>query len=326
MADTTITTPKAYQVHQRIGTTASISVSGTIDIAGTYNVEARFNGGSWVTIASGVSSSFSGTLSNQPQGQGSLDVRLVGREEINSVSYVGIGEVFVIAGQSNASGRGTNNQGYSHPELKAGVFKNNYTWTELADPTDADPTTDTVSADSGAGGSVWPGLASRIIVSRRLPVAFVPTAKGGSSITEWLPGANHQNRATLYGSMVYRALQAGGVRCVLWWQGETDALVAMSQATYNGHLDTIANAIQADLGVKLMPCLLQNSSGITDADEQKIRDATSEAWGDNSNVLAGPDLSTLASDDTFHLTTNAKIITAAVRWWRAIQAAFGWRV
>lgn len=233
-------------------------------------------------------------------------------------------DIFIVAGQSNASGRGTNNQSYSHATLSAGLFGNDYVWKNLADPTDsATGQIDTVSSDgAAAAGSLWPLLATLIMSDQNATVAFVPCAKGGTSITAWLPGANHQDRTTLYGSMVFRAGQVGQIKAVLWWHGETDAIAAMSQATYNGHLDTIANAIQADMGVKLMPCLLQNSSGITDVDEQKIRDATSEAWGDNANVLIGPDFSDIASDDTFHLMTNAKLQLAADRWFVALETAF----
>ena len=84
-------------------------------------------------------------------------------------------------------------------------------------------------------------------------------------------------------------------------------------------MDTIADAIAADIGVKLMPCILQNSTGITDADEQKIRDATTARIAGNSNVVAGPDFSDMSSDDAFHFESDAKLTTAASRWWTAIS-------
>lgn len=236
-------------------------------------------------------------------------------------------DTFIIAGQSNGSGRGTNSQvwspGLGFPALN---FANDYTLKALADPYDSPSgQIDTVSSDTSpaAAGSVWPLVANSFLANVRKRVLFVPCAKGGVSITSWLPGANHQNRATLYGSMVYRALRAGGnLKCVMWWQGETDAINGMTQATYNGYLDTIANAVQADLGIPLMACKLQNSSGIADANEAAINAAIAEAWADNANVLQGPDLSDLGSDDAYHLQSDAKLLTAAGRWWTAIAAAF----
>jgi hypothetical protein len=312
-----LTAPVPYQVAQRSGSTGSIAITGTIRPAGTYDVDARFNGGAWA---------ITGTLSGQAQGQGMLEVRLVDQPTfITEVANVGIGDVFICAGQSNMSGRGTNNQVYGHATLKAGLFSNAYAWRELSDPYDmATSQTDTVSSDSSpaAAGSFIPLLATEIMADQGVPVAFVPAAKGGVSITSWLPGGDHQDRTTLYGSMVYRALQTGA-KAVLWWQGETDAIDGMAQATYNGHLDTIADAIDADLGVPLMACKLQNSSAITDSpNEAAINAAIAEAWADNANVLEGPDLSDIGSDDAYHLQTDAKLLTAAQRWWAKLAAEF----
>jgi hypothetical protein len=319
-----IDTPAAYQVIQRTGTAADIAISGTILATGAHDVEARWNGGAWETIDTTATGSYSGTLSAQAQGQGTLEVRLTDYvDRSRSVANIGVGDVFVIAGQSNASGRGTNSQTYSHATLKAGLFKNAYTWIELADPTDsATGQIDTVSSDTSpaAAGSIWPLLATLHMADQGVPVAFVPTAKGGTSITSWVPGGDHADRATLYGSMKYRA-SVTGAKAVLWWLGETDAINAMDQVTFNGHLDTIANAVQTDLGVKLMACKLQNCTGIADANEAAINAAIAEAWGDNANVLTGPDLSDIASDDSYHLMTDAKLLEAATRWWMAMDAA-----
>lgn len=232
------------------------------------------------------------------------------------------GDVFVVAGQSNNSGRGTNNQSYSHESLVPMLFGNDYIWKTLSDPFDSSTgQVDTVSSDSAAGSYV-PLLATLYMSNQGKAPGFVPCAKGGSSITSWLPGANHFDRTTLYGSMAYRA-RATGSKVVLWWQGETDAIAAMDQATYNSHLDTIANTIYEDLGIKLMACKLQNSSGIADTpNESAINAAIEEAWNDNTNVLEGPDLSDIGSDDAYHLQSDAKLLTAAQRWWAAIETAF----
>jgi hypothetical protein len=186
---------------------------------------------------------------------------------------------------------------------------------------------DAVSADTdpAAAGSPWPLLATALMSARNRPVLFVPCAKGGSPIADWQPGVDHQDRATLYGSMVYRGLQAansGTLRAVLWWQGETDAQNSMAQATYNAYLDTLANAIAEDLGIPLLATRLQDLSGWGNVDESAVNAAINEAIADNSNVRAGPDLSDITpSADGVHLTTDAELLTAATRWASAIAAA-----
>jgi len=315
--------PQTYQTYQRTNGTGSIAVSGTFNQSGAHDVEARFNGGAWVTLASGVISGalFSGTLTGQGAGQGDLDVRLVDVPAVTAtIENVGIGDVFGIIGQSNAMGYGINNQVYAGPP-SATCFGNDYDWRGLVDPVDRNTLqVDAVSDDTIAAGSVWPLLATSIMAATGYPVAFVPCPKGGSSITQWQPGANHFDRSTLYGSVAYR-LSVTGCKAILMWQGESD--LAMARAQYNAYLDTVANSFYSDLGILLMPCKLQDCTAV---DESNVNDAIGDAWADNPNVLTGPDLHgiTTAPEDNYHLRTDAKLLSAANLWWAAIQAEFGW--
>ena len=318
----TITSPAPYQIIQRHGGVANIPIRGTVDASGT--VEARFNGGDWQPIAQGANGAFSGALENQPQGQGALEVRLADASDVTAaVPYVGIGDVFVIAGQSNASGRGDHLQSAGHDWLKAALFGNDYLWRELSDPTDRDAgQVDSVSVDFEAAGSVWTLVAGHYLNATGVPVAFVPAAKGGSSITAWQPGRDPFDRATLYGSMAYRA-RLTGAKAVLWWQGETDALDGMAQADYQRQFSQLATAVRRDLGIPIMPALIHNSMAIPDDSEAAVRRAVVDAVNALATVLLGPDLSDLASDDQYHLRSDANLQTAAERWWQAMQPLVG---
>lgn len=323
-----ITSPVQYQTFQRSGTTGTIVITGTYSGMPT-DIEASFNGGSYAVIDSSPSGgTFSGSLTSQTQGQGTLIVRFANDTSVSSSkTFVGIGEVFLIAGQSNASGRGLSNQSYSSVDgFKAVNFKNNYTWSELSDPYDSSSgQVDTVSSDSLASGSWVLPLATLIMNSQHVPVAFIPSSLAGSGIDIWQPGVDHQDRATLYGSSVYRALQAtGGIRAVLWWQGEYEAASGKTQAYYYNYFVTLASAYLSDLGVKIMPCKLQNSTAIDDGDEALILAAIGQAWLNTSTTLTGPDFSDLSSDDDYHFTSNGNLSTAASRWFTAIETAFGW--
>lgn len=254
-------------------------------------------------------------------GEGSLEVRRVGSSLSTIVAHVGVGEVFTIAGQSNASGYGLNNQVYTSVQ-PGRVYGNDGVWRSLVDPVDSPfMQIDTVSKEttvSGGFGSIWPLVASQLADALGCPVAVIPTPLGGTTILQWQPGADHYDRSTLFGSMQYRS--RSGVRAIFVWQGESDALGGTARATYNSRLDTFANTAHTDLGVKTMWCKLQNSSGALDVNEAIINGAIGDAWADNANVLTGPDLSDIASEDDFHIRTDALLATVAARWVSAIQA------
>lgn len=321
-----ITTPDAYEVFQRNG-----SNQANITIIGTYTgtptaIEASWNGGAYATIvASPTGGSFTGTLSNQTGGQGTLSVRFVNDTGTSaSISDVGVGDVYVIAGQSNASGKGTNNQAYSHATLKATLFGNDDVWKNLVDPVDSNSgQIDSVSSDTGAGGSVWPLLATYILADQSVPVAFVPAPKGGTSITQWDQGLL---TSTLYGSM-YRRINAitGGIKAVLYFQGETDASNSMSTATYLSYLNALANNINSDFEVETVVGMIGNAS-YTATQLDNIRLAQIAGWNENSNIVPGPNVVDVnladESGDNLHFKSNADLAVFAARWWAALKAAF----
>ena len=241
-----------------------------------------------------------------------------------------IPDIFIIAGQSNNSGRGTNPQSYSHATLTAYLYGNDYVYKELADPMDANTNqVDAVSGDADAAGSYVPLLATQIMASTGKPVVFVPCAKGGTSITDWQPKTNHYDRTTLYGSMAYRTSLMkliGNVRGVIWWQGEREVVLGTEQATYNAALDALANAIKTDLDIPTIVCKLEDmSTYLTGYDNSAVNAAIAEAWADNANVKKGADFSDVTpAGDGVHLASDEELGIAADRWWVAIKAVFGW--
>ena len=188
-------------------------------------------------------------LGARPAGQETLQVRSASRDPTSSsaAAYVGIGDIYVVAGQSNASGRGTSPNWYTHPVLQAPRSSA----TTIAGRSSSTPVDDAagqvdrVSADPLAGGSVWPLLATELMAAEDVPVAFVPCAKGTTSIRLWMEdAAAPHSRRTLYGSMLRRVRAVGGrVRAVLFWQGEADARKFTSKEEYAAALRRLAAAL-----------------------------------------------------------------------------------
>jgi hypothetical protein len=316
-----------YQVIQR-------DASGTADILvrGIYtgtpaNIEARWNeSATWTTMildANGTGT-FSGTLVAQSQGQGLLEVRFSNDTFIiNSIANVGIGDIYIIAGQSNASGRGITYNNYTHASLKAAQFGNNDTWSELQDAVDSNSgQIDNISSDN-AKGSPWPLIATSILASQNIPIAFVPTPKGGTRISQWQPGADHSNASTLYGSMNRRITLVGGnAKAILFFQGESDASNSTAQATYETGLNTFINTAASDFtGLKTMVGQIGRSGF---SGNNLVRAAQINVLHNNSNAILGPvtyDID-LSDGDNLHFKSDADMTEFARRWYKAIEKEF----
>lgn len=320
-----LVTPSSQQVVQR----STVTPTSDIEVSGGYAgsptaIEGRIDNGPWQTVdAAPTAGRFSGKISGATTGKRKIEVRFKDQPAITDVADpVGVGDVFVVAGQSNAVGHGWANQTYTTPSgLMATMFGNDYRWKPLADPLDSPVgQLDEVSADGDAGGSVWPLVASKLMADRNVPVAFIPSARNGTWIGQWQrnnedPFGNH----TLYGSMARRARGAGKVRAVLFWQGESDAFNGSSKAQYRQLLDKFAADVRSDLGVPTV--VAQIGEGDMPAERlDPVRLAQRESW-DAGTTVAGPSLYDIhPDDDGVHFRTDPELRIAAHRWWLAIRA------
>ncbi len=308
----TLTSPSQYQVFQRSGKTGAIYIAGTYTGSPTA-IEASFAGGTYKTVVSSPSAgTFTAALSGQAQGQGTLTVRFTNDTATNaSVTFVGIGELFAVAGQSNAEGQGTNLQTYSSTDgFKAGMaVQSTGVWAELTDPT-----------HTAGVGSPWPLLATQIMNAQHVPFGLLPTAVGGTSITEWQAGLG--KLLTLQS----RITTNYGCRAVLWYQGETDSVNGMSTDTYAGYFDAmVANTASTTgyAGQLWLPAKMPDygPSAGTPTQQAAIRAAFEREWYSNRLTRPGPDLQTVANDG-LHIRTDAALLDEATRWYTAITAAF----
>lgn len=318
----TVTSPVQYKTFQRSGSTGAISISGTYTGSPT-SIEASFNGGAYSTIvASPAGGTFSGTLSAQAQGQGTLTVRFTNATSVSAtVADVGIGDVFVIAGDSIAVGQGTNAQSYTHATLKAAKFTQSDTWGEGNDGIDTNTNI----------GSHWPLLATQIMASQSVPVAFISVGTGSTDVytsgnDEWA------KNNSAYAEMTAQVTASGvnAVKAVLFHLGPNAVVAAStpSQVDYNAALDTLAGNVAADLAgapktnLALFGEVTTGSPPDRRAAIDNIRAAILEAWDDNSNIEPGPVLIDGDYSDGVHPKSDAELLQVAKRWWAALQDTY----
>ena len=136
------------------------------------------------------------------------------------VHNVGVGDVFVIAGQSNAAGRAKNPVA-DDPELGVHVLRTSARW-ELA----THPLGETTNAlhvghyeNHNPGHSPWLHFAKHLRRALGIPIGLVPCAYGGAPLRWWNPEEN----GALFTNMLEMLADYGlHPKAVLWYQGEAE--------------------------------------------------------------------------------------------------------
>ena len=155
---------------------------------------------------------------------------------------LGVGDLWVIAGQSNAAGYG---RGPYHdpPELGIHLFRNNETWALAAHP--MNESTDTAHPVNREGGnpahSPWLHFARLLKQQLGHPIGLVQTSLGGSALSAWNP--MEPGDAPLYDNLLRCiGLVGGRVKGIVWYQGESDTGTRRQAETY---AERFIQAVQA---------------------------------------------------------------------------------
>lgn len=186
------------------------------------------------------------------------------------VHHLGVGDLFVIAGQSNASGtaKGVIEDG---PMLGVHLFGNDEQWKLATHP--LDDSTRSRHLVTATGGShrhsPWLMFAKTIWRQSKIPVGLIPTALGGSEMARWDP--REQGGADLWHNMVAMIQSAGAdVAGVLWYQGESDANQNAANL-YEARMRAFIHEIRKLVGRPNLPMLMAQLNRFTNPDADHAR-------------------------------------------------------
>jgi sialate O-acetylesterase len=245
------------QVLQRgLDGTAAIRLSGTLTgkkVNGKI-IQARLQGANgvpvanfdWKPLAQVQKTRWEGDLRAIPVGGPyRLDLRVQDSAVAASFTDLLVGDLWVLAGQSNMEGVGDLID-VEQPSPLVHSFNLADHWVLAEEPlhtlvnaTDAvhwplnreqvperwsGEKLDHYLANRRKGAGL--GLAFAVEMARRteVPIGLLPCAHGGTSMDQWDPELRNQGGDSLYGSMLRRVRATGGsVKGVLWYQGESDA-------------------------------------------------------------------------------------------------------
>lgn len=309
----TITSPTSRTVLQR-----DKNNSATLYIRGTYakrvdRVEIQLR-----AINGGATSNWT-TIQNNPQGgsyagqvdwmggwyelevRGWLGDQFVGNSILDRV---GIGEVFLIAGQSNAQGY----QGYGAPgagddRVNCINYYNQDSNSDLPKPDFVHLNSDSYISPRGNSAWGWGRLGDLLASRLGVPILFYNAGWYGSSMKNWQESINGTARSIYNGDafvpsgMPYGNLRLlfqyylpiTGVRAVLWQQGEADNFGNTSTATYTSALKAVIDQSRNDSGRNLSWVIARTSYDNQRGVKAEVIKAQNQIIAATSNTFPGPD-------------------------------------
>lgn len=295
-------------------------------------------------------------LQQNPQGgfySGSLTVRggwyelqvrgLLGGSAVahTELQRVGVGEVFLVAGQSNAQGFFNRGAPSSNDDRVNCVNYRNVTGQNSSLPV---PTFTKITGDYSEigprGFSAWCwGRLGDIIASRyNVPVLFYNAGWEGTLTKNWVESMDGGTSASMYAagqfyetgqpyanlrmSLNYYASMTG-IRAVLWHQGEADNLFNTSTGTYVNNLQAIINKSRQHFGKNVAWVVSRasfynqkgSSATIINAQNQVVQTTPSVFYGPNTDGIQIP------RPDDVHFEGGG-IAEAANAWNSALDEGF----
>lgn len=342
--------PKDYQVFQRGSRASGVVVfSGNIHSACTvrYRISGKPLEGAlpegWQALKlegktkDDNTIDFNVSVTVPAGGWYSLEVEIGGAVPVHTftVAHVGVGEVFVIAGQSNSTNFGAEKQTTASGMVASFDGK---AWQPANDPQPG-------VQDRSNGGSFAPAFGDALFEKFKVPIGIASTGAGATSVRQWLPkGARMNNPPTidahvkqiergvweatgdLFEGLMKRAgaLGKNGFRAILWHQGESDAGQAragypafkqISGAQYAEFMRELIKASRVRAGWEI-PWITAQATyhSEKDARDDEFRAAQKSLW-EKGLAIEGPDTDALGKEFRAGVHFNGKGLQAHGKLW-----------
>jgi hypothetical protein len=229
---------------------------------------------------------YQGAVPTTPGGWYSVEVRAMKGDQAVAtarVEHVGVGEVFLVGGQANASNRA---EGKSKSQLGLVSAFSGERWQPAEDPMPG-------VLDGSPNGSIWPAFGDALVQKLQVPVAICSVAKADSTLDSWKPEG--EGFKALAGRM--KTLGPGGFRAILWQQDELDA-----KTTAQGYASQMTRIIidSQQAAGWACPWFVAHASyqGPSAPKNQALLDGQRKLWtGTIKAAHPGPDTDALTGDN-----------------------------
>ncbi len=216
--------PMSYQIYQRDeNDEAEITIKGSVSDAATVSVD--IDGISEDVTVSDNAFTYTKTLST-----GLYDIMVSSdKGEVAKYEKVGVGDVWVAAGQSNMTDMGAITDGFNADTQDPInnnmhiIYAEDCAWQQMSHPAGEGRFFKT-----GVRTSPVTSFAREIAASENVPVGIVQSSVGGTNIYQWITGVRDSDANSGY---LFNALKAcfdkmpsTNVKGILWYQGCNDAI------------------------------------------------------------------------------------------------------
>jgi Secretion system C-terminal sorting domain len=233
--------------------------------------------------------------------RGSLKGVIVSRD---ALSRVGIGEVFVIAGDANAEGV-PNGGGLAATDERVNTATyNNRTQSSIADPsglTFSAMTAEGSIAPRGQSAWAWGALGDLLVKKLNVPVMFFNVGWAGVSMKQWVESAagkvvKDAAGQTLPTGQPYNNMRMVikyycsvlGFRAILWQHGGVDNLLGTSKSDYANNLQALLDLSRND-HTGFVPWVISRTSRVGNTISQNVIDGQNQVLGYQfDKVYEGP--------------------------------------
>ncbi|KAI9361451.1 SGNH hydrolase-type esterase domain-containing protein [Pilaira anomala] len=262
---------------------------------------------------------------------------------IDSKKNVMVGDVWVLAGQSNMRGAGYFKDPWSNQDVEKLIYNSNFhlfdtkeKWNIAKDPIHqlsqsirkvnkkiSDPTVSNPNLSLVRGGSMALSFAKKYQELMRpqfpmLPIGLIASAHGGVSLDQWsttlLRDTDGWKNDTLYGAMLGRIESSTSgtnkIAGILWYQGESDTRDSTAAVTYKPRMaswiQNVRNDLKStDLSVIQVQIAREFTTLDVDSNWNSIRQAQAELMDKRIGTVSSLDC---PLDDSVHLSLTGEYI------------------
>lgn len=241
--------------------------------------------------------------------------------------FLGVGDLWIIAGQSNSAGFGKG-PWIDPPQLGVHIFNNAMRWALASQP--LNESTDTAHPENreyaNSGHSPWLWWAKLVQAQVHHPIGLIQVSLGGSPLCVWDP---NEKEHPLFDIMVRSVRSAGGkVRGVLWYQGCSDTSPSAAKTYLRRFARAVRGWRKAMDNRKLAVLTVQiNRVGMpADKDSQRgwtmLRETQRQAAKTIPDVTVSPTLD-LTLSDVIHTTPEGNAVLAQRVAMAALATVYG---